>query len=277
MIYNTFQLGAYIAGLFEGDGHISMPTTKHKHNPRWHITFNKKDLPLANKLLTVIGSGFIRQKKKQNACVLTISNVKSLKFIVNLINDKLRTPKINQLHLLIDWLNKHHDAQIKKLQGCVSCLSTDAWLAGFIDADGSFGLRNTQKTEITKRRISCRFRLEQRMLDKTGFSYQPVLQSIADYLNVKLNTRYQKKTNRTYFSIEVSSFKSVGLLQIYLNKYYLLSSKHLDYNNWNKVAQLIQSNQHYTSKNSTLIQILKQNMNQNRSYFCWTHLNSIKI
>jgi hypothetical protein len=75
---------------------------KKKHNPRFCITFNLKDAPLAKKLLEIIGYGFIRYKPKNNACVLTISSVKGLKKVIEYINGELRTPKIVQLHILID-------------------------------------------------------------------------------------------------------------------------------------------------------------------------------
>jgi hypothetical protein len=75
---------------------------KKKHNPRFCITFNIKNEPLAKKLLEIIGYGFIRYKPKDNACVLIISPVKGLKFIIECINGELRTPKIIQLHNLID-------------------------------------------------------------------------------------------------------------------------------------------------------------------------------
>jgi hypothetical protein len=76
--------------------------TKEKHNSRFCITFNLKNESLAKKLLEIIGYGFIRYKPKDNACVLTISPVKGLKFIIGCINGELRTPKIIQLHNLID-------------------------------------------------------------------------------------------------------------------------------------------------------------------------------
>jgi hypothetical protein len=41
--------------------------------------------------------------------------VVGLKKIVSLINGELRTPKIHQLHKLIDWLNKNHSTNIEKL------------------------------------------------------------------------------------------------------------------------------------------------------------------
>jgi hypothetical protein len=103
-------LGSYLAGLYEGDGHISFsePESKNQYNPRFNITFNIKDKPLAEKLLFLIkklsdiNTGFIRLKNEQNACVITLSNPKVLIFIVNLMNGKLRGPKIYTFHKLID-------------------------------------------------------------------------------------------------------------------------------------------------------------------------------
>lgn len=61
-----------------------------------------KNEPLAKKLLELVGSGFIRYKLQDKACVLVVSPVVGLKKIVNLINGELRTPKIHQLYALID-------------------------------------------------------------------------------------------------------------------------------------------------------------------------------
>lgn len=124
-IYNK---SSYLAGLFEGDGHIliSKSLTKKKHNPRFCITFALKNKPLAKKLLNIIQYGYIAYKPKNNACVFTVSPVKGLKKVVSLLNGELRTPKINQLYLLIDWLNKNHGSNINKLPIKPCSLSNDS-------------------------------------------------------------------------------------------------------------------------------------------------------
>jgi hypothetical protein len=88
------NLNSYLAGLFEGDGHIWLPNlnTKKKHNPRFCITFGLKNEPLAKKILEIIEYGHIRYKPKEKACVLIVSPVKGLKKIITLINGELRTP-----------------------------------------------------------------------------------------------------------------------------------------------------------------------------------------
>jgi len=275
------NLSSYFAGLFEGDGHIWIPSSNltKKHNPRFHITFHLKDLPLANKLLEIIEFGFIRFKPKENACVLTVSSVKGLKFIINLINGNLRTPKINQVNLLIDWLNKHHNSNIPILSLSSKTLFEDAWLAGFIDADGSFGLRHTKPTTTrSKRRISCRFRLEQRMLDPiTGESYKTVLSLIANNLHSNLTLRKQSGTDNIYYLIDLSSIKSITLLRNYLDNSSLFTSKYLDYQDWRKACNLILNNLHYTNEGINQIDNLKSNMNRKRTYFNWDHLENLKF
>jgi hypothetical protein len=101
---NKNIINSYLAGLFEGDGHIWFPKAdaKKRHNPRFCITFSLKNESLAKQLLKIIGYGFIAYKPKNNACVLVVSPVKGLKKIIELINGELRTPKIIQLYNLID-------------------------------------------------------------------------------------------------------------------------------------------------------------------------------
>lgn len=275
------NFNTYLAGLFEGDGHIWIQNPdagdKKKHNPRFCITFNLKDEPLAKKLLDVIGSGFIRYKIKNNACVLVVSPVIGLKRIVSLINGELRTPKIHQLYKLIDWLNKHHSTNIGKLPLKNGSLTEDSWLSGFIDADGGFSVQHTKvENNAKKRKISCRLRIEQRMLDPvTGKSYLDVLTKIAKFLNCNLLTRIQKSTDNEYYTLAASSKNSTDILMNYLDRYPLFSSKYLDYKNWKEIVLLIVENKHYTEEGLTKTDFARGNMNRNRTYFNWDHLNKL--
>jgi hypothetical protein len=55
----------------------------------------------------------------------------------------------------------------------------------------------------------------------------------------------------------------------------LYSSKYLDYKDWEKAANLILENNHYTEQGITEIDYLKSNMNLKRRYFNWDHLKNI--
>jgi hypothetical protein len=273
---NKQIFNSYLAGLFEGDGHIWFPkdNLKKKHNPRFCITFNIKNELLAKKLLEIIGYGFIKYKPKDNACVLVVSPVKGLKKIIEYINGELRTPKIVQLHTLIDWINKNHSSSTIKLCLKKGKLSEDSWLAGFIDADGSFSIQHTKlENNAKKRKITCRIRIEQRMFDPISkISYFDVLTEIAEFLNCNLKTRKQTSTSNEYFNITASSHISLSIIITYFRSFSLYTSKYLDYKDWDKAATLILSNSHYTEEGINEIDILKNNMNLKRTYFNWDHL-----
>jgi LAGLIDADG endonuclease len=271
-----FIFNSYLAGLFEGDGHIWMAkdNMKKKHNPRFCITFNMKNEPLAKRLLEIIGYGFIRYKPKDNACVLVVSPVKGLKFIIECINGELRTPKIMQLHNLIDWINKNHSSKIKKLTVKKGNLNKDSWLSGFIDADGSFSIQHTKlENGAKKRKITCRLRIEQRMYEPISKnSYFDVLTEISALLNCNLNTRKQISTGNEYFIITASSRKSLLTITTYFKSFPLYSSKYLDYKDWEEAAFLILNNNHYTEQGISKIDFIKNNMNLKRTHFNWNHL-----
>jgi LAGLIDADG endonuclease len=269
----------YLAGLFEGDGHIwfSKNSLKKRHNPRFCITFNLKNELLAKKLLEIIGYGFIRYKPKDNACILVVSPMNGLERIVGLINGKLRTPKIVQLYTLIEWLNKNHNLTITKLPLNKGDLGKDSWLAGFIDADGSFSINHTKlKSGAKKRKISCRLRIEQRMCDPISKeSYFDVLTEISKFLCCNLNTRKQKSTGNKYFNMSASSRKSLLVILNYFKYFPLYSSKYLDFKDWERAAILILNKDHYSKKGIFEIDLLKNSMNLKRTLFNWDHLNNL--
>lgn len=272
---------SYLAGLFEGDGHIwiSQNISNKKHNPRFCITFGLKNEPLAMKLLSLIGCGHIRYKREDNTCVLIISPVQGLIKLVHLLNGQLRTPKISQFYLLIDWLNTNHGTNIEKLPLKSSNLNDDGWLAGFVDADGSFSVQHTSKESgALKRKVSCRLRIEQRMIEpKTKASYFNIMNQIACFLVCNLLTRKQLSTGNEYYSLCASNRQSVSIILHYFERFPLFSSKHLDYMDWSKAASLLLQNEHYKEENLVIIDSLKSKMNNSRVEFSWDHLDKLHL
>ena len=85
---------------------------------------------------------------------------------------------------------------------------------------GSFSVQHTKvENNAKKRKISCRLRIEQRMLDTiTGDSYLKVLTNIAEFLNCSLLTRKQKSTGNEYYIIAASSKLSLDIIVKYLER-----------------------------------------------------------
>ena len=122
-------------------------------------------------------------------------------------------------------ISQHFMTPIDKLGIDNSSLHSNCWFTGFSEGDGGFGIRYTEKKGNTKRRIACRFRLEQRMNDPiTNESYYGIMNKISQYLESRVYYRYQKKTGRTYYLIQVSSIKQLQILIQYFEKNPLFSS-----------------------------------------------------
>jgi hypothetical protein len=83
---NDTQLGHYLAGLIDGDGHFS---TKQQ----LVIAFNYLDNSLAYYLKKQIGYGTIYKVKNKNAIIFVVAATKGMERVINLINGKLRTAK----------------------------------------------------------------------------------------------------------------------------------------------------------------------------------------
>lgn len=151
----------------------------------------------------------------------------------------------------------------------------DAWLAGFIDADGSFAIRQTLKSKTTKKQTECQFILVQRIVyPKTGESYINILSVIASFLCVKLTILKARNPNACdQYKVKVGSVKSKSILRIYLNKYPLLSTKLLDYKAWCSADDLMLQKLHYTEQGAKEITKIKKSMNNSRIDYNWDHLN----
>jgi len=118
---NSFDttFASYLAGLIEGDGTIIVPKTERSpkgklYYPSIQIVFDLRDLPLGLIIQQKLSHGSISRKKGVNAYVLTINNYLGIILVVNIINGYMRTPKINALYKLIDFLNIKFDLSIEK-------------------------------------------------------------------------------------------------------------------------------------------------------------------
>jgi len=265
----------YLAGLIEGDGHFNTPKklTTPSGTARVaaiEVVFTIKDRPSAEFLQSLFGGRLYDHTHKKITRWL-IQDKKSVTKIIHSINGKLRTPKINSLYEMIDFLNAKGD-NIIKLPIDSSPLSSNAWLAGFIDADGHFAIKGF--TSNPKTYLAIQFYLSQRNTDKSGESLEKLMLNIAEFLQVKLNNRvFSEKFHQ--FVINTSNRESNKILIDYLNTYSLLSSKYLDFKDWETVNNIYINKLHKDPIQFEKIRNIKANMNNNRTYFSWAHLEWI--
>ena len=228
-------LGHYLAGLIEGDGSIiDASHTKTVINkkgkllyPVVKITFVEKDTSLAKKIKEVINGGTIVYSKNFKYLNLLFQDLNSIQKIAVLLNGKMRTPKIEATHRLIDWLNQRLDekSKISKLGLDNSLLENNPWLTGFIEADGNFYCSLHLNSMAIAKVVKCYMRVSQKQLYKAASipkennsNYQ-IMEKIREFLGVKIvNDIKRTKNNYIELSLEVRTTKktSCDLLINYL-------------------------------------------------------------
>jgi LAGLIDADG endonuclease len=305
-------LGSYLAGLIEGDGTFAvhnLNSKSKKYNPKIIIVFKKADLPLANYLQNLTGAGKVLNKASKGYILWQIQDVVSIFKIVNLINGYMRTPKIRVLNQMIEWLNNYiivnQDSKLpstKKILSLIKELShldikwfnfpiikkeldlspinTNAWLAGFSDADANFSINICKRWNRTSTRVQLFYRLELAQVYKTMFNNEngslfDIMSVIASYLEVNVLTRTRYINNKEYKSYIVMASSKIALNKVigYFIVFPLLSSKHLDYTDWYKIYK---EQNNISNTCSYLNQALKirEDFNKSRTTFNWDHLKN---
>jgi hypothetical protein len=164
--------------------------------------------------------------------------------LAKLVNGKFRTPKIEALHRLINWLNNYGKFEkIKVLPADDSNILSNSWLAGYSDCDSNFLISFTTSNLGVAKNIQLTYRLSQRQeyhrASSTGTSYLNILTTIATAFLIK-PTLYERerinpKTNQSYsekgYLVTVKGLESRIVLINYFTKFPLRSSKYLDYLN----------------------------------------------
>jgi len=188
----------YICGLIEGDGTIFVPTTSRsakgkKNYPSLQIDFHLSDLPLALMIQKEFGYGSICRRKGKKTYTFTINNWEGILRMISLLNGKMKTPKIVALYRLIDWVNEKpctmlekapstlgwnsgegRSAKIPKLPRNSEHLSQNAWLSGFIEAEGHFSIRTTSAQKASfYHKVECKFELVQAQIPGRGSQGSP--------------------------------------------------------------------------------------------------------
>ena len=284
-----------MAGLIEGDGSIIVPVSTRNQKgkllyPKVKITFVNKDAPLAIKIKQVLGAGSIEYPRNTKYLNILFQDVTTLQKIAVLINGKMRTPKIEALNRMIDWLNARStlsklgsNKQLTKLDKDISPLGANPWLTGFIEADGNFysifninsqtiaqGIRHYMR--ITQKRVYgkiCNDICEK----NSNYHIMNLIREFLDVKSVNEIKRIQKQYLELSYEIRTSKKSSNEKLIAYLSKYPLFSSKHQDYLSWCEIHKIRLSKSYKTINGTNNLISLKNSMNTLRTQFNWDSLN----
>ena len=269
------QLGFYLAGLLEGDGHISLPFLGNTIlnrilNPRIVFTSHINNIELYVYIQSKLEGIGRFQLVNQNTFRYIIGDIKGMTLFINIVHSKLRTPKNESFNQLINFLNWKYNIAIPKSNIDKSNFLSNSWFTGFTEADGHFGIKivDSKPKSCTRIRsvsdsISLKFRLDQRFYDKkTSLSMEDIMNRLAQFLSCKLSV-YESKNNKI-LSLNVVSIEKIKFVIEYFNKYPLLGIKGKDFKDWETVYYFIISKEHLTETGRFKIKLIQSNMNSKR-------------
>ena len=115
---NKEYLGYYLAGLLEGDGHLSLPsigntTLNRILNPRIVFTSHVNNLGMYAFIQSELGN-IGRFQLSGNTIRYIIGDIKGILYFIDLIHGKLRTPKNKRLNDVIEFLNSKYSLSISQ-------------------------------------------------------------------------------------------------------------------------------------------------------------------
>ncbi len=310
------NLCIYLTGLIERNGNIYLDKNN-KISPKILIVFNKKDYELIKYLINKFKIGNIIDKS--NVYIWQIKNIEDIYKLIKYTNGYYRTFKYKLICKIINWINNYIDKPSDKLiknnyniynnnirNNILSKINyleikpldksnilSNAWLTGFTDTNNKFNIILNKSRN--NKSISLKYSLEIKeniifnspvdIVDGTSYlnnSLYPIMLNISNSFNTSINNK-NKNINllKVCYTYIISINNNIKLIKVinYFNKYPLLSSKYLDYQNWYSLYLFIKNN-NYTNSHIEVIKLgtyLRSNMNKNRKIFNWKHLYNNNI
>jgi len=206
----------------------------------------------------------------------------------------MRTPKIEALHRMIDWLNakstssklsSNKPSRLIKLGLDTSSLGDNPWLTGFIEADGNFYSIFSINSQGIAEEIRHYMRISQKaeysknsnLLNESN-SNKHIMEKIREFLDVK-SVNEIKRTKEKYvelaYEVRTSKKSSSEKVIAYLSKYPLFSSKHQDFLSWSEIHKIRLSKSYKTLEGTNQLILQKNSMNTLRTQYNWDSLNRL--
>ena len=287
----------FITGFTDGEGCFRISLTKRDNLVGWRvqlffqIALHQKDKLLLENLQNYLGVGKIYKSGKD----MLQYKIQSLNEIEIILNHFDKYPLISQKRADYELfkeaynivLNKEHltDKGLRKIialraslnlglseelktafpdiiptvRPLVQCqkIQDANWLAGFASAEGCFmvGVRK-DKNYSTGFQVNLTFLVTQHVRD------EQLMNSLTEYLNCG---NLHKK--REVFEYQVSKFADLTDRIIpFFNKYPILGQKSKDFEDFSKVADLMETKVHLTIEGVNEIRKIKDNMNTGREW-----------
>ncbi|OSX56128.1 hypothetical protein POSPLADRAFT_1160921 [Postia placenta MAD-698-R-SB12] len=268
-------------------------TTGYRVKSSFSIGLNQRDSFILYQVQEFFGGiGTIRLDKTANAVKYSVDNLKDLRNII--IPHFKKYPLITQkaadfilfeqivelmhegAHITIDGLQQIINIKASMNLGISETIKSEFnqtkpvkrtiiqttnipnpnWITGFVSGEGNFDAGIRKSTNIVGSRVYLRFRLTQHTRDTQ------LMELIIKYLGVG---RLEKDSRNRVVTIVVGNFSNLTEIIIpFFNQYPILGVKHLDYQDWCKIANLISQGSHLTIEGFEEIRVIEARINQGR-------------
>jgi LAGLIDADG endonuclease len=234
------DLGYYLAGLIEGDGHFS--------KNQLIISCHENDKMCFELLIKLLDYGTLKPYSKGRALRFVISSNAGLKYVLKLINGKfVGYNKYNQL--LKHGYEKKFNIAIWPPQPLTL---NNFWLCGFIDADGCFNITLRKcATNTTKVRVDLRLTVAQKdrfILDQIKQAFNATKIYIA------------KHSKNLHFRLTITGYKRIPKLINYFDTYVLQTCKYTHFRIFRRCFRSMQLKKHLNLKGLQRIQTWQQTL-----------------
>ncbi len=231
-LINT-QFLEWFIGFSEGGGSFIVS------NNRNYFIINQKDLKILYKIKAILGFGQVLKYTQNNKSYgrYIVQDQLNCKRLVYIFNGNLVLEKTNfRFQFWLKTLN------IQPLEKKGTLHLDNAWLSGFIDAEGCFSAKLRKDSDY-----KLNFRIERKFIinQKGELPIFSILKTL-----FKSNAKIQKiiKNNSTYYKLELQSMQSTQLLLNYLEKFPCKGEKNITVIRYRRINSYMERKEHLTKK-----------------------------
>gem|GEM_PF-305012 len=130
------------------------------------------------------------------------------------------------------------------------------WISGFVSGEGNLDVGIKKSKNIIGYQVYLRFRISQHARDAK------LMELIMNYLGAG---RLERDSRKPVIYVVINKISDINQIVIpFFNQYPICGIKHLDYLDWCKIANLIESGAHLTNEGLAEIQRIKNGINTGR-------------
>lgn len=259
----------WFIGFSEGDG--SLLTSIKAKDKRLRFVLTQKEKQVLDHIQNIFGFGSVRHIPNGDYYRYIVEDNKNIFILAIVFNSNLVIPyRITQLQKWIVALNDSINNPTSYLQLRYKVTQTiqfihnprvftlnDAWLSGFVDAEGNFTVEVTKRPKnVLGYQCNMRFILDQN-------NSQETLQYIVSLFGT--GNVYHRKDTIAVYRITLRSIKSIKIVYHYFTHFHLKTMKRFSFQKWSVIYNILLRKEHVTIIGLSKIKSLGKLINTNNA------------